>query len=52
MLLMNKKTSALKFESVGQNSNKAHGAFTDKTGGGSALYWGILFNSNGKIYKI
>lgn len=52
MLLMNKKTSAFKFEAVGPNSNNAHGNFTAKTGGGAALYWGILFNSNGKIYKI
>jgi hypothetical protein len=52
MLLMNKKTSAFKFEAIGPNSNKAHADFGKQTAGGSALYWGILFNSNGKIYKI
>lgn len=52
MLLMNKATSALKLEALGVNSNKAHQSFGAKTAGGAATYWGVLFNSNGKIYKI
>lgn len=52
MLLMNKATSALKIEAIGANSNKAYQTFGTKTAGGSAAYWGVLFNSNGKIYKI
>ena len=52
MLLKNKKSGAFLNEGLGSASNKAYKTFGEKVSGNSALFWGILYHSNGKIYKI
>ncbi len=52
MLLKDKKSGDFKNEGLGANQNAALKSFGTKTSGKSAEYWGILYHSNGKIYKI
>jgi hypothetical protein len=52
MLLKDKKSGEYKNEGLGSNKNSAYKEFGTKTTGSSAEYWGILYNSNGKIYKV
>jgi hypothetical protein len=52
MLLKDRTSGEFTNEGLGANSNAAYTAFGAKTSGSSAGYWGIMYNSNGKIYKI
>jgi hypothetical protein len=52
MLLMSRADKSFKLEPLGAGQDKAFKTFGEKCAGGSAEYWGVLFNTNGKLYKI
>jgi hypothetical protein len=52
MLLMNRADKSFKLEPLGAGQDKAFKQFGTMCSGGSAEWWGVLFNTNGKLYKI